>query len=986
MQRRIGGIPDLTLLLLLPNSALRQPRLIFNKRSATALLGVAACCLLQSAQLAKEPLPERNAQSVLVHYPGVSSIPLQLNPLKLAGLGLPNGAWESENIQLDKIRPWPIAGWQIAELDDPKKAVSSQLNPLESIRARVQRIAAHEPRGYVAPVFLGRDGGPLIPTPTLLIGFEQDQRGAPARARLADFAELEILEEDWAGMPGSYKVRVHTPDGFRVLAIASELATTQGVDYAEPDWIMTGHGSGLSNDPLLGDLWGLNNSGQNGGVPDMDINAPEAWKITKGNSSLKVLVIDTGVQQDHPDIHQLPGADLTSEGPGTGAPKNQWDNHGTPVAGCASAIIDNGIGVVGSAPNCPTVSARTFIGINTAGDWTSLSSWTVDALAFGESVGARVTNNSNVYAVPSSAINAKYMATQALGMVHFACAGNESSSFVSFPASLSTVAAIGSINRHGNLASSSNHGVFLTFTAPGVAIVTTDRSGSEGYAPGSYSTVSGTSFASPYCAGVAALLLSLDPSLDGDQITTLLRQNVKDLGTPGFDDTFGWGLVDAHASALQIAPVQGVLRSWASDASGQVSSTAAGQDFIRVACGNNHSLGLRADSSIVSWGADGSGQVVGTPTGTGFIQVAAGAAHSLALRADGSIQSWGSDSASQTTNSPTGFNYIQIAAGENHSLALLNDGTIHSWGRDIEGQVTGTPTGTGYVQIARGWNHSLALRDDGSIEVWGSDAQGQQSTAPAGTGFIQIAGGNGHCLALHQDGSISSWGFDGNQAVSNSPAGTNFVQVTAGAFHSMALAADGSISSWGLDSFGTVSGVPAGNGYTQIAAGLQHGLALTSESSGNAYCFGDGTGTSCPCAANGQLGEGCANSVVANGALLTGSGNAQLSMDSFQLEVTGVPGAKPGIVLRGANAINAGLGNALGDGLLCVGGDTARSQVQITSGGNTLFTDFQGGPFGATSYGAGVSTNYQFWYRDAANTCSGVGFNFSNAWTVIFQP
>ncbi len=122
------------------------------------------------------------------------------------------------------------------------------------------------------------------------------------------------------------------------------------------------------------------------------------------------------------------------------------------------------------------------------------------------------------------------------------------------------------------------------------------------------------------------------------------------------------------------------------------------------------------------------------------------------------------------------------------------------------------------------------------------------------------------------------------------------------------------------------------------------------------------------------------------GATLAGSGEASLTNDSFQLDVAGVPGNKPGLIVLGANQLNGGLGNPVGDGLLCVGGQTARSQVQASAAGFTTFADFQGQPFGASSYGPGVPTNYQYWYRDTANTCSGSGFNFSNAWTTTWLP
>ena len=152
------------------------------------------------------------------------------------------------------------------------------------------------------------------------------------------------------------------------------------------------------------------------------------------------------------------------------------------------------------------------------------------------------------------------------------------------------------------------------------------------------------------------------------------------------------------------------------------------------------------------------------------------------------------------------------------------------------------------------------------------------------------------------------------------------------------------------------------------------------------FCLGDGTGTPCPCGANGAPGAGCANTGGATGATMVALGMASISNDTFQLQITGVPGSKPGLVLRGAVQLNAGLGQPVGDGLLCTAGQSARSHVQVTSGGSTTFTDFAGQPFGATSYGVGTVTNYQFWYRDPAGTCTGQGFNFTNAWGVVWLP
>jgi hypothetical protein len=178
-------------------------------------------------------------------------------------------------------------------------------------------------------------------------------------------------------------------------------------------------------------------------------------------------------------------------------------------------------------------------------------------------------------------------------------------------------------------------------------------------------------------------------------------------------------------------------------------------------------------------------------------------------------------------------------------------------------------------------------------------------------------------------------------------------------------------------------GYSAANPYSSFYLQLQGDQGnATASNTGNAYCFGDGTGATCPCVAFGQPGEGCLNTTGTNGAKMTASGNAYLSADTFQLDIVGVPGNKPGLLLRGINQI----GNPVGDGILCTAGQSARSQVQVTNAGATTFTTFQLQPFGATAFPGGQATNYQFWYRDPSNTCSGAGFNFSNGWTVTYLP
>ena len=158
------------------------------------------------------------------------------------------------------------------------------------------------------------------------------------------------------------------------------------------------------------------------------------------------------------------------------------------------------------------------------------------------------------------------------------------------------------------------------------------------------------------------------------------------------------------------------------------------------------------------------------------------------------------------------------------------------------------------------------------------------------------------------------------------------------------------------------------------------------QNSGSAYCFGDGSGTPCPCH-DGASGRGCENDFN-DGARLDAFGAASFELDTFRLEVFDVPPGSAGICLKGSTVVNGGLGNVVGDGLLCLT-PQLRSQVIIADspGGTISMTQWNGQPFGTHTNAAnvGASTYYQWWYRDAANNCSGQDFNFSNGWVVDWQ-
>jgi subtilisin family serine protease len=424
--------------------------------------------------------------------------------------------------------------------------LASPLDDSQAAANLLDRLLAQPGVEFAAPVFVGNGNEWVTPTREILVRFKPEYAREAEAILSAESVDLAVTEREFGGLSGALRLQSAARNGFDVLEEANRLAADPRVAWAEPNMRFSGRSSLIPNDFYFSDLWGIRNTGQFGGTPGMDMDGDSAWDVTTGSAAVKVLVLDVGSQQDHPDLNQLPGADFTGQG-GGGGPVNFCDNHGTAVAGCISSIINNLIGTVGSSPASPVLSARPFISNLTCdGSWSAEGSWTVDALNWGQSQGARVSNNSNYYGFASNAIRDKYAETRNNGMVHFAAAGNFANPFVGYPASLPTVNAIAALEPSGALASFSNYGPKLALSAPGVLVYTTDRTGADGYVSGDYAVVAGTSFASPYTAGVAALVLSLHPEMTAAEVERTLICSARDLGTPKFDTLFGYGFVNAY--------------------------------------------------------------------------------------------------------------------------------------------------------------------------------------------------------------------------------------------------------------------------------------------------------------------------------------------------------------------------------------------------------------------------------------------------------
>jgi formylglycine-generating enzyme required for sulfatase activity len=165
---------------------------------------------------------------------------------------------------------------------------------------------------------------------------------------------------------------------------------------------------------------------------------------------------------------------------------------------------------------------------------------------------------------------------------------------------------------------------------------------------------------------------------------------------------------------------------------------------------------------------------------------------------------------------------------------------------------------------------------------------------------------------------------------------------------------------------------------------LTPSVVAQGSSVGTPYCFGDGTGTPCPCGNNGLPGNGCASSVNPNGANLSASGNAYISFDSLVLSGSGMPNSSA-LYFQGTTQANGGLGSLFGDGLRCAGGSITRLGTKTNVAGASQYPA-SGDP--AISVRGLVTSpgtrTYQVWYRNAAVFCVSSTFNLTNGLSVTW--
>ncbi len=383
------------------------------------------------------------------------------------------------------------------------------------------------------------------------------KRGARLHATFQppEISRTYLLEFDAA-------LREHLPE------ILTNLKADPNVEFAEEDKIVT---TNLTpNDPYFSssgtwgqaydDLWGIKK-----------IGAPAGWDISTG-AGILVAVVDTGVDYNHPDIaaNMWPqiGADFvgsTIQNPQQGTDPIDRFGHGTHVAGTIAAVGNNGIGVIGVAWHAQVMAVK---GLDDSGQ--GLDSTLAPAILYAANNGADIINASWGGPGSSQAIADAVSYAYNLGVVFVAAAGNSGADAMGFyPANLPNVITVAATDSNDQLAGFSNYGSKIDIAAPGVDILSLQAAGSTlgvAVSPG-YMRLSGTSMATPHVSGLAALILAQYASYSNEDIRQVLRVSATDLGTSGYDLTYGYGRINA-ASALGVSdaleakitsPVDGIV-------------------------------------------------------------------------------------------------------------------------------------------------------------------------------------------------------------------------------------------------------------------------------------------------------------------------------------------------------------------------------------------------------------------------------------------
>lgn len=284
------------------------------------------------------------------------------------------------------------------------------------------------------------------------------------------------------------------------------------------------------------------------------ISLEEAWGITRKTGPVVVAVLDTGIRTDHPDLDPerfVPGVSFVG-GDKSRGDVNDWNGHGTHVAGIIGAWTHNGIGIAGIDPQVKLMPVR-VLNSEGKGDLATVAQgigWAVEN-------GAHIINMSlgmSLLTAQSNTLGEAIASAAAAGVILVAAAGNDDAAQLRAPANNPHVIAVGAVNSQKVRSAQSNYGEGLDIMAPGSSILST-------YTAPDYHRLSGTSMAAPHVTGVISLMYAQGMT-DAEEIRRILKNTAETIGPA---DEYGAGLINAHAAVTGAEITKAVVGMFAPD-------------------------------------------------------------------------------------------------------------------------------------------------------------------------------------------------------------------------------------------------------------------------------------------------------------------------------------------------------------------------------------------------------------------------------------
>ena len=396
----------------------------------------------------------------------------------------------------------------------------------------------------------------------VLVSFRNTANDQSRQASLSSAGCSQVATFDIAGNLGGGLTHARIAPSQTINQTLQSLLADPAVEYAEPNYILTSQNHVVPNDPRFNQLWGLYNTAQ----PGTDVNVMEAWHTQTGGDVV-VAVIDSGLALSHREFAnnvwvnpgEIRNNGIDDDGNGYVDDWRGWDfvnddnyplddnDHGSHVSGTIAAQGDNGIGVVGVNWRAKIMPLKFM---NNFGRGTIANA--IRAIEYAVANGAKVSNHSWGGTGFSTALSNAIAAANRAGHLVVAAAGNSgnnSDNLPIYPAAynLPNIISVAATDQNDRLATFSNFGArSVDLGAPGVDIVSTIRNSN-------YASFSGTSMATPYVTGAAALLLAQNSALTAAQLKAAIMNSVDPIAALNGRSVSG-GRLNITQALAQIAP------------------------------------------------------------------------------------------------------------------------------------------------------------------------------------------------------------------------------------------------------------------------------------------------------------------------------------------------------------------------------------------------------------------------------------------------